>query len=153
MQKYVIPAKAGIQRGVLCKSTSFRRKPESRGGCFAKVRHSAKPESRGAVHGVAHMHDLTGNPSSGGCANNPYWILCITIGSDVTVVRFGMNRPCTAPLDSGFRRNDGVVHSTRTAGTAALRQLYRQPPSHPPLPHPKRHLPLHTPNHPPLIRS
>ena len=26
---------------------------------------------------------------------------------------FGMNRPCTAPLDSGFRRNDGVMPSTR----------------------------------------
>ena len=37
----------------------------------------------------------------------PLGVLCITIGSDGTVVRFDMNRPCTAPLDSGFRRNDG----------------------------------------------
>ena len=147
LQKSVIPAKAGIQRGGALHNV--RHSGESRdvrGGCYAKVRHtgaSRNPEGwcsanvrhsgesrnpevgalqksvipaqsgiqRGGQRGGA--HDLTGNPSS-------VWVLCTTIGSDVTVVRFGMNRPCTAPLDSGFRRNDGGYAQQPYCGNCGL---------------------------------
>ena len=47
-------------------------------------------------------------------------VLCITLPLDAQGgIKGGLDLPfrfalrCPAPLDSGFRRNDGVVHSTR----------------------------------------
>ena len=71
------------------------------------VRHSGEsrnPEGKG--NGEAPQIRALNCPGSS-CSKNPLRVLCITIRSVGKVVRLGMNRPCPAPLDSGFRRNDG----------------------------------------------